>query len=342
MERFLREYSEINATLSVFSNNQNAHNNGGGAWALKFCTLQKAMVPTPISTPHRVVERLTMDSNLTVTNSVFSSNQADYFGGAIKMVDCNGTIKGSSFNGNSADSNGGAVYLDSTPILLENNAFTNNQSTYSGGGVYAKNANFTLVGNTYEENSAQTTGGAVSVDDAIWNESSGIYLSNTGVYDGGGLHLENTSGQLSDCNFTSNSNTTYNGGGALSIDSSSTSISGCNFNQNFSVFRYGGAIYMNSASTPLIDNCTFTENYATGSGSYGGAIYLGQYKCSSIEFSFPQNFSPTEVLSLPWEPPIFLFFSADLLEMKPTPLLPPKAGLVCWPAEPTRRNSSTA
>ena len=55
---------------------------------------------TPISTPHRVVEPDdAADSNLTVTNSVFSSNQADYFGGAIKMVDCNGTIKGSSSMG---------------------------------------------------------------------------------------------------------------------------------------------------------------------------------------------------------------------------------------------------
>ena len=287
------EYSEINATLSVFSNNQNAHNNGGGAWALKFCTLQESNGTYSnqyTASGGGAIDAA--DSNLTVTNSVFSSNQADYFGGAIKMVDCNGTIKGSSFNGNSADSNGGAVYLDSTPILLENNAFTNNQSTYSGGGVYAKDANFTLVGNTYEENSAQTTGGAVSVDDAIWNESSGIYLSNTGVYDGGGLHLENTSGQLSDCNFTSNSNTTYNGGGALSIDSSSTSISGCNFNQNFSVFRYGGAIYMNSASTPLIDNCTFTENYATGSGSYGGAIYFwGNTNVQVSNSLFLKNFS---------------------------------------------------
>ena len=90
---------------------------------------------------------------------------------------------------------------------------------------------------------------------------------------------------------------------------------------------------MNSASTPLIDNCTFTENYATGSGSYGGAIYFGAIQMFKYRILFSSRiFPPTEVLSLPWEPPIFLFFSADLLEMKPTPLLPPKAGLVCWPA----------
>ena len=88
------EYSEINATLSVFSNNQNAHNNGGGAWALKFCTLQESNGTYSnqyTASGGGAIDAA--DSNLTVTNTVFSSNQADYFGGAIKMVDCNGTIK---------------------------------------------------------------------------------------------------------------------------------------------------------------------------------------------------------------------------------------------------------
>jgi predicted outer membrane repeat protein len=269
------EYSEINATSCTFSGNQNTTNNGGGAWALKFCTLiENHGTYTSNYSASSGGSIDATDSNITITYAQFSSNQSLFYGAGGQFIDCNTTISSSLFSGNSANSNGGALFFESTPLTLKNNTFTSNQSAYSGGAVFTKDGNFSATGNSYQQNSAGTSGGAVAIENGTFNESSGNYQNNTSIYDGGGLHLKNSTGTLNDSNFSSNSNTTYNGGGALSLEGSSPSISGCSFTKNFTVSRYGGAIYMNSTSTPSMDRCSFVANHATASGSYGGALYF--------------------------------------------------------------------
>ncbi len=269
------EYSEINATSCTFSGNQNATNNGGGALALKFCTLidnNGTYTSNYSASSGGSIDAA--DSNITITYAQFSTNQSIYYGAGGQFIDCNATISSSLFSGNSANSNGGALFFESTPLTLKNNTFTSNQSSYSGGAVFTKDGNFSATGNSYLQNSAGTSGGAVAIENGNYNENSGNYQNNTSIYGGGGLYLKNSTGTLTDSNFSSNSNTTYNGGGALSLEGSSPSISDCDFTKNSTVSRYGGAIYMNSTSTPSIDSCSFVENHASPSGSYGGALYF--------------------------------------------------------------------
>ena len=269
------EYSEINATSCTFSGNQNATNNGGGALALKFCTLidNHGTYSSNYSASSGGSIDAT-DSNITISYAQFSSNQSLFYGAGGQFIDCNATISSSLFSGNSANSNGGALFLESTPLTLKNNTFTSNQSAYSGGAIFIKDGNFSANGNSYQQNSAGSSGGAVAVENGTWNESFGNYLNNSSIYDGGGLYLKNSFGTLSDSNFSTNSNTNYNGGGALALDGSSPFITGCNFTKNSTVSRYGGAIYMNSTSSPSIDRCSFVENDASASGSFGGALYF--------------------------------------------------------------------
>ena len=287
------EYSELNATSCTFSGNQNATNNGGGALALKFCTLidNNGTYSSNYSASSGGSIDAT-DSNITIAYAQFSSNQSEISGAGGQFIDCNATISSSLFSGNSANSYGGALFFDSTSLTLKNNTFTSNQSVYSGGAVFAKDGNSSATGNSYQQNSAGSSGGAMAVENGTFNESSAGYQNNTSIYDGGGLHLKNSIGTLSDSNFSSNSNTTYNGGGALSLDESSPSITGCSFIKNSTVSRYGGAIYMNSTSTPSMDRCSFVENDASASGSYGGALYfLGNSNVQISNSLFLKNYA---------------------------------------------------
>ena len=93
MGAIFAEYSEINATSCTFSGNQNTTNNGGGALALKFCTLidnHGAYSSNYSASSGGSIDAT--DSNITIAYAQFSSNQSLFYGAGGQFFNCNATI----------------------------------------------------------------------------------------------------------------------------------------------------------------------------------------------------------------------------------------------------------
>ena len=286
------EYSTINSTSCIFSGNQNTDNNGGGAMALKFCIfndINSSFQDNFSASSGGAVD--IYDSNISLSGTFFHNNQSSFSGGALAGEGSNISASDSNFSGNQVSSNnGGALYVSDSNLILNRSQFTGNRSGFSGGGVYVQDSNVTASNNQYAQNSADSYGGGAAIKNGMWNETLASYSDNNSSYNGGGLYLENSSGLISDTNFTSNTNLSFNGGGGLSLEYSSPQITNCRFLTNSTASKYGGAIYMNSGSSPSIEKSSFIQNKAIGTGGYGGALYFFQNSSVVInECLFMQN-----------------------------------------------------
>ena len=178
---------------------------------------------------------------LSITQSEFTRNQADYSGGGVYVTGGEMIIQGSDFSENSAQSYGGGVGIYQTKVTVESSTFWKNSAGLSGGGLYGggREINFnglTISESTFVENSSGDSGGA------IYNTSSGL----ANIY-----------------NSTISQNRTTNfGGGLYSKDASSLSVvnSTIVLNEVTGTGR-GGGIYTVS-STPTILNNIIAGNLA--------------------------------------------------------------------------------
>lgn len=206
----------------------------------------------------------------------FSSNDADYFGGAIRSDTSIIEINDSNFTANrSISSNGGgAIYLFQSQFTINSCFFSNNQATYQGGAIYSEESNGTLYKSTFMSNfSTQTNGGG-----ALYLQGGQVDLKevhaegNSATFQGGAAYLDNIIGSISDSNFSDNQNTESNGGGALFLQDCSPTIMNCRFIENKTFANaYGGALKL-ANSTSIISNCEFTGNQNLTNS--GGAVYV--------------------------------------------------------------------
>jgi Ca2+-binding RTX toxin-like protein len=103
-------------------------------------------------------------TDLTVSNSVISQNNATGLGGGIASVGGNVTIRSSTISGNSASS-GGGIFDESgsaaTGLTVENSTITGNSTTNEGGGLFfsssSPSAPFTVRSSTISDNTAVGT-----------------------------------------------------------------------------------------------------------------------------------------------------------------------------------------
>lgn len=186
-------------------------------------------------------------ANLTVTNSLFTSNWADH-GGAIFVAEGGLTATGSSFELNDAVNDGGAVYADNlTRVELRDSTFEEN---------YARNGGAVMVGN----------GNPLPADRAqALIVGSGFYenLAN----DGGALRNSGDA-TIETSHFVVNESTLY--GGAISVAGGSLTATNVGFDENKAATR-GGAVYAYNATSIELLNSTFTNNQAFN----GGAVMTG-------------------------------------------------------------------
>lgn len=99
---------------------------------------------------------------LTITDSVFDGNDAQYGGALVlgEIVSGPATITGTTFSGNTADSFGGAVRVingdsdPATPLLVERSTFSGNSATYYGGAVALEGDSAEFVNSTFSANHA--------------------------------------------------------------------------------------------------------------------------------------------------------------------------------------------
>lgn len=95
-----------------------------------------------------------LNSNVTLTDSVFRSNSTDGIGGAIAVV---GSVDGTL----------------SSELHSAGNTYTGNHAGDAGGAIYGLNSNLTSRGDTFINNTAGNNGGAIAVEERSFPDAPG-------------------------------------------------------------------------------------------------------------------------------------------------------------------------
>ena len=161
--------------------------------------------------------------------------------------------------------------IDGNGAVIDMNGLTIRAFTVTASGVTIKNltiknANYNVNGGAIYFNST----GTVTNCNFTNNKATGDYSS------GGAIFFVNT-GTVTNCNFTNNKATgDYSSGGAISFSGTGT-VTNCSFTGNTA--RNGGAINMGSGT---VSNCNFTDNTATYEG---GAVWMSSGTVSNCNFT---------------------------------------------------------
>jgi len=211
------------------------------------------------------------EGSLTVTDSIFTSNDGVFLGGGISHATGAPllSVTNSTFISNSAGY-GGAIGINGLDVTIANCTFTGNiadssSATGQGGGAVHQNSSgtVTITDSTFTNNAeigGSGGGGAIRNRGGTMNISDSIFTANTGL-DGGGA---------------------ISGGGTLNITRArffGNSASGPNAQQSGQ--GSGGAI--SAGGTVTVADSVFTGNSAVNSG---GAIYtIGNFTMTNSTVS---------------------------------------------------------
>ncbi len=155
-------------------------------------------------------------TQLTIRNSVFSSNHAVsgggiYFSGLVNSPSSTLEIQHSTFTGNTA-TYGGAIYGRESTARIEFTAFTGNTATLGGGGIWNRfnlsltsstlsgnfadrgggifqfSRNLSIEGSTLSGNSASSVGGAINLFGGTTSLRNSTLVGNSAEGSGGGIY----------------------------------------------------------------------------------------------------------------------------------------------------------
>lgn len=214
--------------------------------------------------------------HLTISNSVFADNIADRLGdvtssgGAIYNDGSDGgtgelTVSDSSFQGNWAEWGGGAINNAAGVVTISHSAFENN-SADGFGGALDNDDRMTVSGSSFIANSSDR-GGAIDNMDQL-TVSISQFTGNL-AEDFGGAISNKGEADVSDSNFTDNQ--TENSGGAINNDNAKLKVSGSSFSGNAS--KWGGAINSrDDVSSQKADLLVLDSAFVANTAEYGGAI----------------------------------------------------------------------
>ena len=107
---------------------------------------------------------------LTVQNSEFTGNKADFAGGGIYLDSAKATFVNTTFTGNVAEAWGGGVHAASATVSIEDSLFQKNESTTSrGGALYFEHINLSILRGQFYQNHADYHGGAIFINNPETN-----------------------------------------------------------------------------------------------------------------------------------------------------------------------------
>lgn len=229
---------------------------------------------------------ITYDSSVVqaaISGSIFQSNKAALYGGAIYNAANDGNFSSISitdktvFNNNSAKS-GGAIYNEGK-LFISNVEFSDNNATASGGAIY--NKGITTLGGIFNNNTASSSGGAIYNTNTLTINDNTKFISNTASTSSGGAIYTKTGPITIGDNvvFSENKSLKSQGGAIYAHDATSKIIIGHNAIFNSNTSNQGGAIFTRADLT-IKDNAKFTNNISNSNSngvsiSGGGAIYVG-------------------------------------------------------------------
>ena len=227
---------------------------------------------------------LSSSTYILIVNSNFSDNHGAFvnYGSAIYSSQVRSlTIIQTSFSNNTANYGGGAIYFEtsrstSTYLVIEGCSFFNNRAVFGdGGAVYVSSSYQSTIitsnGNVYENNSAYSSGGVFYISSAsMATVTENRFINNRAINNRGGALYVSGSNSISNTGNTFMNNTARGSGGALYLSGASSVVNTGNDFVNNTATYDGGAVYVSSSSTTNSDN-SFMNNRAIDDG---GAIYV--------------------------------------------------------------------
>ena len=211
------------------------------------------------------------NGTVTIYDTVFTSNSAGKYGGAVFVVDnTTATFTDSTFDGNSAGRSGGAINADGAvevvDCLFTGNRQTSSDTDYGGGAIQGyTGSSVTVSGSTFQGNSGYRAGAIYAHN--LLTITNSTFTANTGTNHSGavGVYKGNSSAAatIDNCVFTENAG--KQGGGIYSTDHAVV-VTNSVFTSNTST-QDGGAAYFNGPAT--VDNVQFLDN---SSGRKSGAV----------------------------------------------------------------------
>ena len=163
-----------------------------------------------------------------VTDSVFSGNFANMYGGAIVAAGGDTVVRDSKFNGNATGGNGGAI-VSYDEIIVTSSQFNDNSADEYGGAIVSYDE-IIVTSSQFNDNSADEYGGAIAINfGSELKIRSSEFSGNTVGQTGGALHSNGMLDvQISD--FTANS--AGESGGAVFVGIGSATVQQSTFSEN--------------------------------------------------------------------------------------------------------------
>eukprot|EP01084_Bolivina_argentea_P006598 12506_1 len=201
-------------------------------------------------------------NNITINNTQFSYNNANYGGGIDAAYSNNITINNTQFNRNNVNYSGGGLSTVASAVTAMNSQFEHNKAFYEGGGIYIDDSSISVIDSVFSGNNAIVAGGgavSMSISNMLILSSLSIesssFVDNYGQIGGALLITDTTASSL--CKMTNIVNVTFWSNEAIS----------------------GAALYMYSSCSSIVFNMSY---FITNFASNGGTVVL------DINYNIPQ------------------------------------------------------
>ena len=225
---------------------------------------------------------------LAISDSEFSGNSADKFGGAIySLSDASITISDSEFRGNSAGDVGGVIY-NWGEISISRSEFSGNSALVGGAILNRGDARITISDSDFSDNAAGFHGGAISSTISSGDENPILTISDSRFINnsagGGGAQFDDA-GELMVTGFRVGNSPGFDGGAIENWGEAS--ISGSHFTGNMA--RQGGGAII-SAGVLSVSESHFRGN----SSAEGGGALVNWQEATVIDSTFDGNVTNAE------------------------------------------------
>ena len=193
---------------------------------------------------------------LNINNSTFKENKANK-GGAIRN-NAIIIISQSTFTNNTASEQGGTIYTEIGSINISNSSLNNNNASINGGTIYSYLGNIGISNSSLSNNNAESSsGGSIYIVYSTVSITNSSLENNTSPEQGGAIY--NSRGTLYLFNSSFNKNKAGGNGGAI-YNSGEVNVTGSNFTENRA--KSGAAIYSDEDTKNTITGNIFTRNTA--------------------------------------------------------------------------------
>jgi parallel beta-helix repeat protein/predicted outer membrane repeat protein len=251
----------------AFTDNRACVSNRGGAVGVEQAVLRVMACTFTNNRAGSAGAIWSMESSLTISDSTFRSNRADFGGSGLAWIGGELQVTHSLFDGHMSTM---ALYSQGHAIVtLEDSAFRQNPGGVwildNSAGVVVRKCEFVL-------NAGPSEGGGLLVESSadVTVESCVFQGNSSSTFAGGGLFLVcDGTATIADSTFTGNLSSGPSGGGAMVIGGSGEiRVSDTEIDNNFAFF--GGGIRILGGGFPTISGCRITRNGNWGVHVRGG------------------------------------------------------------------------